>query len=272
MARVPSRLLLTALCCAVVLVTSCSPTTSAADAGGKQPRAHPTTLPEEGACRVLTPADVARPSNSTRTVPCTEFHTAQTYAVARLPARFDDVARDDPDVRSFATRACEEGFAELLGADESEAMRTILGWVWFRPSPQAWNDGARWYRCDVVGGGAAAEEYVGLPRDAEGLLRGSPPDRWMVCARGKRLRGAPRVRCSEPHTWRAVTTITLGEPSDDYPGDHVVQVRTRKYCAESVRAWLGYPADFDFGYTWFGKAHWQAGNRRSICWVREDTA
>ena len=74
--------------------------------------------------------------------------------------------------------------------------------------------------------------------------------------------------CSEPHTWRAVTTIKLGDEGDPYPGDRLVEVTTRDFCSESVGRWLGYPADYDFGYTWFHEAEWQAGNRRSVCWAK----
>ena len=52
-------------------------------------------VPELGACRVLTPADVARASNATRTVDCAAKHTAQTYAVGPLPDQFEDADYDD---------------------------------------------------------------------------------------------------------------------------------------------------------------------------------
>ena len=79
-----------------------------------------------------------------------------------------------------------------------------------------------------------------------------------------------KVPCSQKHDWRAVTTIKLGETGDPYPGDRLVQVKTRDFCSESVGAWLGYPVDYDFGYTWFHEAEWQAGNRRSVCWAKTD--
>jgi hypothetical protein len=65
-----------------------------------------------------------------------------------------------------------------------------------------------------------------------------------------------------------VTTIVLGGTGDPYPGDRVVESRTRDYCSNSVGAWLNYPVDYKFGYTWFHAAEWKAGNRRSICWAQ----
>ena len=64
--------------------------------------------------------------------------------------------------------------------------------------------------------------------------------------------------------------MVLGKPSDPYPGDRLSEVRTRDYCSGSVGAWMNYPVDYDYGYTWFHEAEWKAGNRRSICWAKTD--
>jgi hypothetical protein len=90
----------------------------------------------------------------------------------------------------------------------------------------------------------------------------------MVCAQGATVSGAVKVPCSAKHNWRAVTTIVLGDAGTSYPGDHTVQTRTRDFCSKSVGAWLNYPVDYDFGYSWFHRAEWDAGNRRSVCWAR----
>lgn len=226
--------------------------------------------PELGACRVLTPDDVDHPSNATRTVDCSEPHTAQTFAVGDLPENLRDVDYDSTELGAWAYDTCSQRFMRFVGADESLAMRTVVSWAWFRPSEKAWGDGARWYRCDVVGGGDQSQEYVDLPKDAHGLFWGKLSDDWLVCANGPSVSGSVKVPCSEPHDWRAVTTIKLGEKDDPYPGDRLVQVKTRDFCSESVGAWLGYPVNYDIGYTWFHEAEWQAGNRRSVCWAKTD--
>ncbi len=79
-----------------------------------------------------------------------------------------------------------------------------------------------------------------------------------------------KVPCTEKHDWRAVTAIKLGKPSDPYPGDRLVQVKTRDYCSDWVGAWMNYPVGYEFGYTWFHEAEWRAGNRRSVCWAKTD--
>ena len=101
-----------------------------------------TTAPDVGACRTLTHDDVGRPSNATGTVPCSQPHTAETYAVDSLPTQYAHAAYDDPDVAAYAYRTCTQQFMEFTGADESLSMRTILSWAWFRPSTAAWKSGA----------------------------------------------------------------------------------------------------------------------------------
>lgn len=226
--------------------------------------------PTLGACRVLTPADVAEPSNSSEPVECTEPHTAETFAIGDLPSTFDDTEYDDPDLGAWAYKNCSKSFESFLGADESLVMRTVVSWAWFRPSEDAWDDGARWYRCDVVGGGEQSKEYVELPDTAKGLLQGRELDEWMVCADGPTVAGSVKVPCTEPHEWRAVTTISIGDEDEKYPGDRVVEVTTRDFCSKSVLAWLNYPVEYDYGYTWFHQAEWDAGNRRSVCWAKTD--
>jgi Septum formation len=227
--------------------------------------------PELGACRVLAPDDITQHTNDTETVPCTEKHTAETFAVGSFPT---DVAKSaelgDPRLGRYIYETCSDRFQRFLGGDESTVMRSMLTWAWFRPSQDEWDAGARWYRCDVVGGADDAEELRTLPTTAKGLLGGPPNDTWMTCAVGETVSGSEKVPCSQPHNWRAVTTIKVGGEQDDYPGDRVVEARTRDYCSDSVGAWMNYPVDYEFGYTYFRQAEWKAGNRRSICWARTD--
>lgn len=255
---------------ALLLVSACGSGLSA-DIDPNQVDA--VSAPSRGACRVLEPADVQAPTDATRTVSCSKRHTAETYAVGALPAGLDAAAYDSKEVALAGYRVCSDAFAKHLGADESVVMRTVLSWAWFRPSEKAWKKGARWYRCDLVGGteAVAKDRYLALPRRTAGLLHTSKPaDRWMVCGRGRSVSTSAKVPCTRPHDWRAATTIKVGDPDESYPGDRVIEVKTREYCRTSISAWLNYAVDFQFGYTWFHKAEWEAGNRRSICWARTD--
>lgn len=229
------------------------------------------TAPKLGLCRHLEPADVDRPTNDSPVVPCTDTHTAQTFATGTFP---DQVAKSGYQGQALGTylyTRCGAAFEKFLGGDASVVMRSWLSWAWFRPSEKAWKKGARWYRCDVVGGpeDTPGKRYQALPTTARALLTGlTQENAWMTCAVGPQVAGSTKVPCSVKHDWRAVTTIKLGGPNSAYPGDRIAEVRSRDYCSDSVGAWMHYPPDYDFGYSVFHEAEWKAGNRRSICWAR----
>lgn len=227
------------------------------------------TAPRNGLCRDLTVADLAEPSNASAVVPCSARHTAQTFLVGTLPASTGS-SYDDKRHGRYVFDTCQKAFGGFLGADESMVLRSQLSWAWFRPSERGWDRDARWFRCDVVGGPAEARELRALPDNAQGLFAADLPDEWLTCATGPTVTGGPKVPCSEKHDWRAVTSVVLGKPADPYPGDRIVEVRSRDYCRDSVGGWLGYPPDYEYGYTWFRGDRWEGGNRRAICWARTD--
>ncbi|HEX6247781.1 MAG TPA: septum formation family protein [Nocardioidaceae bacterium] len=252
----------------LLVLTGC---TTEEDGANGEPGAGPLDAPSLGACRELTPEDVAQAHNASPVVDCSESHTAETFAVGSFRGRL--AALEDPNspkLGRFIYEKCSSKFQSFLGGDESLVMRSLLTWAWFRPTEEQWEQGARWYRCDVVSGNEESEELRTLPRTAKGLLLGRPDDDWMTCAVGETVTGSQKVACSDPHDWRAVTTIQVGREGDPYPGDRVVEVRTRDFCSGSVGAWMNYPVDYEFGYTFFRSAEWKAGNRRSICWARTD--
>lgn len=252
-----------ALLTLVLLATSCGNVLQ------RETDADRLTPPTIGACRDLTVDDLDQPSNADPVVDCARDHTAQTFAIGTLPDDTGSAYRDERHGK-FVFETCSRGFREFLGADESLAMRTQLGWAWFRPSQRGWDRGARWYRCDLVGGPTGAKRLRDLPEQAKGLFSADRPDAWLTCARGETVAESEKVPCSEDHDWRAVTTIKVGQPDEEYPGDRIVQVRSRDRCSDWVGSWLHYPPDYDYGYSWFREAEWSTGNRRSICWARTD--
>ena len=234
-----------------------------------QTAADKTSPPELGACYNLTPGDTTESSNDSAPVPCSGPHTAETFAIGTLPAS----TGKDYDAEGHGTwiyPRCERAFEKFLSVDESLAMRVQLSWAWFRASERGWDKGARWYRCDLLGGSPEVKQYAALPETAKGLFRAKPPEQWLTCARGTTVAKSVKLPCSQPHDWRAVTTIKLGNPKDPYLGDRLSEVRSRDFCSDSVAAWLNYPVDYEFGYTWFHEAEWQAGNRRAICWAKTE--
>jgi hypothetical protein len=263
------RLLVGAVALLALAMTGCTSGAGGADAKGEKQEVA-VDPPRVQECRVLEPADIAAPSNDSLVVDCQEPHTAETFLVDEFRGRKARLPWDDPALGAAVYDRCQPRWMRFVGADESLALRTLLGWAWFRPTEEQWDAGARWYRCDVVGGTEESARLPALPVTTKGVLLGRPDDRWLACVDGEEVSGAPWVPCTSPHTWRAVTTIVVGKEKDRYPGDRLVEVITRDFCRESVLFWLDFPLDYEFAYTYFHRAEWERGNRRSICWARTD--
>jgi hypothetical protein len=225
--------------------------------------------PEAKACRVLDAEAITAASDDTETVDCSETHNAETFYVGEFD-KADDLAYDDPSLGARVYEECNARYIKFVGATRSLALRTVIDWAWWRPSEEAWKDGARWFRCDVVGGNEESAQLVDLPETAKGLLLGIPPPRWMLCANGPVVAEAPKVACNQKHVWQAVSAVVMGKPKAKWPGQRVIEVNSRDYCSDWVGAWLNYPLDYEYGYTYFGRAEWEAGNRESVCWAKPD--
>jgi hypothetical protein len=250
--------------------TGCTGGAQGADGTTDEATATRTAPDRLGACRVLAPADVERASNTSPVVDCARRHTSETFAVGSFPAAVAAKGRESTALGSYVYDHCQPGLRRFLGATPSLALRSTLTWAWFRAPEAAWTAGTHTWRCDVVAGGDGAPAFLPLPATAKGLLLGKPRDRWLVCVDAATVSGSAKIPCSRPHTWRAVTSIVLGGAKDPYPGDRLSEVRTRDFCSDSVGAWMNYPVDFDYGYTFFHAAEWKAGTRRAICWARTD--
>ena len=92
----------------VLLVTACGEDGQGSNVDPDQVDAVET--PELGACRLLTPDDVALPTNATETVDCSERHNAETYAVGqpadrRSTKRRTTTARSVPSPTTGAARS-----------------------------------------------------------------------------------------------------------------------------------------------------------------------
>ena len=236
------------------------------DGGGSRVSTAP---PQVGACRVLQPQDIAASTNDSDPVDCKGNHTAETFFVGKFTGRAAKLEPGDAALGAEVYDHCRTAFKKFTGADDSLAMRTVLSWAWWGPSKDQWDQGARWYRCDVVGGTESSSSLLPLPRTTKGVLLGIPGDQWITCVDATSVAGAPRVPCDQKHTWRAVSTIVVGTAKEKYPGDRVVEVRSRDLCSDWVGAWMNYPVtEYQYAYTWFHRGEWDAGNRRSICWAR----
>lgn len=234
--------------------------------GGHNP-SDTTKPPANGICRVLTIADLSARTNNSAPVACTSPHTAQTILVSTFPASVGTDYQADT-VGAYAYRTCGPAFETYLGATDSSVMRVQLSWAWFGPTQDAWNRGARWFRCDAVGAPPNQSSITDIPANLKNLLTGFPPDQWLTCATGASFATRVDVSCALPHTWRAVTAVKLGQPDDPYPGDHLSEIRANNYCSDAIGAYFNYANTYEYGYTVFHAAEWKAVNRRAICWAK----
>ena len=165
---------------------------SACDAGSVVPGAKdPADLkaPDNGLCRNLDAEAVESGTDNTEPVACTKAHTAETFYVGDFDAdATKDTEADDPALAKEVATKCGGQFRKFTGATESLALRTVVSWAWWRPSDDAWEQGARWYRCDVIARSTSSESHRcphregAAPRhprrDVDGVRRRGQP--WLM--------------------------------------------------------------------------------------------
>ena len=142
--------------------------------------------------------------------------------------------------------------------------------VWFSPTLEEADAGARWYRCDLVAFGKGEElarQEGSVPR---GVLSNGGLARFGLCGTAAPgSDGFERVLCSLPHTWRAIATIELAG-GEDYPGEAAVRSGGDSECQDLVRELEDFALTFTYGWEWPTKAQWRAGQRHGFCWAQAD--
>ena len=181
--------------------------------------------PETGLCHALErPEQFEVLSDSAPAVPCTQPHTTETFMVTSAPTRYENVeSRPGFDVRAdIIAEVCLDTFLRVyLLAPQFQGLFGV--WiVGFLPTEEAWRDGERWVRCDLV---ISEFDHRLSPIRVTGSLAGEMADEnadeYAKCYQqddaaasdGYALEGTP-VRCTEPHTSRDVNNSfkTAAEP------------------------------------------------------------
>lgn len=253
--------------------TASPPAASEAAAGATPP---PTTLPaaarppRENACYDLDFTEATSPTHTEKPVSCRRPHTSRTFYVGRLDTVVDGhlLAVDSELAQDQVREACPRRLARYVGGSARDQRLSRLEAVWFSPTLEQSDQGASWFRCDVVGlsrGGRLAP----LPdRQLKGLLsRPEALDEVGLC--GTAEPGSPgfdRVICSERHSWRAVTTIDM-PGGRTYPGAATLRDAGEDTCRDFVREASGSPEEFRYGWEWPTRAQWRDGQRYGFCWA-----
>lgn len=211
-------------------------------------------------------------------VDCAEEHVTEIVYVGQ----FEGAAADrvtPPEQRSAEWReafaACEEGAAEYLGADYHLA-RLWLGVV--VPSSEAWEGGARWFRCDVV----QFEDEITFDFVRTGSLAGALAEEdselRLTCfevtvTEDDLIDQMDPVGCDDPHqaefvgVWRAPAGGYLDGAND------ASAERVHSGCRRRVAEYVDVPIDGDLVFRtgtiadWMDEEDWDNGDRGFRCYL-----
>jgi hypothetical protein len=248
---------------------STSPTASTTSSPAATPAAVP-PAPRQGACYRLGFDQLTEPSNDSRPVPCTGRHTAQTIHVGRLDTVVDGhaVAVDSDRVLRQLSTECPRRFADYVGGTPQDRALSRLTVVWFGPTLEQGDQGADWFRCDLVAlAGQDALFPLPAPRRLGTVLDGPGAAAYGLC--GTAAPGDPdfaRVICARAHRWRAVATIPLSG-GKAYPGAGSVRGSGDEPCRDRVRQDAADPLKFQYGWEWPTREQWQRGQHYGYCWA-----
>ena len=251
------------------------PPTSSASPSAAASSATPSTapvppVPKQGACYRLRFDQLTQPSNSSRPVPCTSRHDAQTIHVGRLDTHVDGhaVAVDSDRVIRQLSTECPRRLAAHLGGTAEDLELSRFEVVWFSPTLEQSDLGAAWFRCDAIAlAGGETLFPLPAPRQLAGVLGGSGAAAYGLCgtaAPGDR--DFARVICARPHSWRAIATIPIAG-GQAYPGQQRVRSAGNDTCRDEVRARAEDPLKFQYGWEWPTRSQWLDGQRFGYCWA-----
>lgn len=249
-----------------------SSTATSSGTAGAEPSVEPAPPPPPAtACYRLGLVQATRPTNSSQPVSCGRPHTAQTIHVGRLDLTVDGrrVEVDSAAAQRQPARVCSGQLQRYVGGSTDLRRRSRFEVVWFTPTLDEADSGARWFRCDVVA--VADDDHLlrlplgdGLRRvlDRPGALAA-----YGLCGTAQPgTRGFRRVACRLPHRWQAVGTIDLAG-GKRYPGTARVRAAGDQPCAEQVRELSGLALEFSYGWEWPTRDQWAAGQRYGYCWA-----
>jgi len=224
--------------------------------------------PRPGDCHTMTLKQVTATSADNTSTDCLHRPTAITVAVGELKVKGKDVEPDSAAAQDLMRRTCEPRLAKWLGADREELRLSRLTAVWFVPTPEQVQAGARWFRCDVVGFERGDNLFpLPPPNELEGVLGKDKGGRYALCGTARPgTKTFERVTCSRKHAWRALTTIDL-EGGKTYPGQGKVREDGDSACSDAAGEQAGDATRYEYGWEWPSRQQWRAGQRYGFCWV-----
>lgn len=208
--------------------------------------------PEVGRCYRMTSEQSEEDTHDGPPVECDQPHQTRTYHVGTMPANAR--AYDSEE----AARQCTEVLPDALGLTQQELDSSVLGVVFFGPDDRQWEEGARWFRCDVA---AFSPAGLGVLPDVD--LADGLPDSLVRCLREvPQAPGYVEVTCDQAHDYRWAGAFEgVGEA---YPGDDVIRQQAAARCPALT-------GGDDWYAVWQDPVAWASGFRRVECFGPADT-
>ncbi|HET8666030.1 MAG TPA: septum formation family protein [Nocardioides sp.] len=213
--------------------------------------------PAVGACSTMTAEQADARVDRSTVVPCSQAHQAKVAGVVRLPDGLAYSSRGK--LYRAMVKRCKPAWNELLGRTHRVRDSSAYQLVWFVPSKDQRQHGARWMSCSVVL--RKGNELAKLPANKAPLLpKGELGDRIHRCLLATTA-STITTRCSAEHGWRATGSFVVS--SETFPGTTAVNRAARTKCPR-----LTNPRK-PFRWTYWTKVNWQAGGDHAvICYTK----
>jgi hypothetical protein len=242
-----------------------------AGTGPASPAARPDPPPPDDACYRLTYQQALAPTSARTSVACRDSHTAQTFAVGRLDTVVDGhlLAVDSDHVQAQVAQTCPRRFAAYVGGSADQRRLSLLRAVWFTPTVAQSDQGADWFRCDVIALDGD-EQLAPLTGRLAGVLdTEAGRRRWALCGTAEPgTKHFERVLCSaEGARWTALRVVGLAGLGPSYPGEKRVSRAGQAPCESAGRAVADDTLSFEWSYEYPTREQWQNGQTYGVCWA-----
>jgi len=264
--------LLVALALALVLAGCSGGDEPGPDAGTTTGTTTSTTVaapkaPRVGACYQLDVRAAFKATSSRPALSCSRRHTSVTVAVGTVRPVHDGhlLALSSSQVQRQIAQGCQHAVDRHVGGSVTRQRLSRVQAVWFNPTPAQADQGALWYRCDLVI--SAGARFASLPRRTTGLLNAPGAlDRWGTCGTAAPSSAAfRRVLCSARHTWRARATTKL-PAGTTYLSKKAAKLAESR-CRDVAAKLSPNSTTLRWSFEWPTRAQWHAGQRYGFCWT-----
>jgi hypothetical protein len=228
--------------------------------------------PPNGVCYRLTYDEAVAPTVAAPPQPCRRPHTAETFAVGVVDALVDGhlLAIDSDLVQQRVAATCPDALRKHVGGTRDDVRLSMLQTVWFTPTVEDADNGADWYRCDVVAV-ESPETLAEVRGSLAGALRERRADDYAMCGTASPDEpGFERVACAQRHSWRAVDVVELAglaRKDGRYPGRRAVTAAGQTPCEDAGAAAAEDALDYEWAYEAPTKQQWAAGQTFGRCWA-----